>query len=92
MRSRVEALTTAFRSNRLSYQLVSAGAFFAYIRHPFDGEGATSVARRLADEQNVLCLPGNMFGPQQERYLRFAFANLEVEQIPALVERLISSQ
>ena len=92
MRTRVEALRSAFRSNRLEYKLTASGAYFAYIRHPFDGQDATSVARRLADEQNVLCVPGNMFGPQQESYLRFAFANLEAEQMPVLVERLISSQ
>ena len=92
MRARVKALQEGFRSNRLGYQLISAGACFAYIRHPFGDEGATSVARRLADEQNVLCLPGNMFGPGQEGYLRFAFANLETDEIPELIERLIRSQ
>ena len=92
MKSRVEALGNAFRSNRLHYQLVSSGAYFAYIRHPFDGQDATSVARRLADRHNVLCLPGNIFGEGQENYLRFAFANLEAEAMPALVQRLIDSQ
>ena len=36
--------------------------------------------------------PGAMFGPGQEAYLRFAFANLEAELMPALVERLVASQ
>ena len=35
------------------------------------------VAKRLAQEHDVLCLPGSMFGPEQEDYLRFAFANVE---------------
>ena len=92
MKARVDALRTAFKSNRLTYQLVSSGAYFAYLRHPFETEGATAVARRLADEHNVLCLPGNMFGSGQENYLRFAFANLEISDISVLVERLIDSQ
>ncbi len=33
------------------------------------------VAKRLAQEQNLLILPGTMFGPDQEDYLRVAFAN-----------------
>ena len=92
MRSRVIALREAFRSNRLRYQLVSSGAYFAYVRHPFEGENATAVARRLADECNLLCVPGNMFGPGQENYLRFAFANLDASEIPSLVDRLVESQ
>lgn len=92
MKARVQALRAAFQSNRLTYQLVSSGAYFAYLRHPFETKGATTVARYLADEHNVLCLPGNMFGPGQESYLRFAFANLEVSDIPVLVQRLIDSQ
>ena len=92
MKDRVDALRNSFKSNRLTYQLVSSGAYFAYLRHPFESEGATAVARRLADEHNVLCLPGNMFGSGQENYLRFAFANLEVNDIPVLVQRLIDSQ
>ena len=92
MQTRVEALRAAFRSNRLTYQLVSTGAYFAYVRHPFIDEDASLVARRLADEQNVLCLPGNMFGPHQESYLRFAFANLDADDMPKLIERLINSQ
>ena len=33
-----------------------------------------------------------MFGPGQEDYLRFAFANLEAEAMPALARRLRASQ
>ena len=92
MRARVDALQRAFRRNDLRYELVSCGAYFAYIRHPFSGQAARDVARRLAAECNLLCVPGDMFGPGQESYLRFAFANLEAEQFPALVQRLIDSQ
>ena len=41
---------------------------------------------------NVLCLPESMFGPGQEACLRFAFANIDAEQIPQLVDRLLKSQ
>jgi aspartate/methionine/tyrosine aminotransferase len=92
MRERVATLRRSFLDNRLRYRLVSSGAYFAYIKHPFEHLGATAVARRLADEHNVLCLPGDMFGPNQDAFLRFAFANLEAEQIPALVARLVESQ
>lgn len=92
MVGRLQALRRIFAGNRLRYGLVSAGAYFAYVRHPFDGMPAASVARRLADDQNVLCLPGSMFGPGQEPYLRLAFANLDQAMMPALESRLMACQ
>jgi len=92
MAARVEALETAFLRNDLRYRLLSAGAYFAYVEHPFGDRSSADVARRLADEHNLLCVPGATFGPGQERYLRFAFANLEVELISTLVQRLVESQ
>jgi hypothetical protein len=91
MRDRVTALRAAFRDNNIGYELVSAGAYFAYLRHPFRGETARNVARRLAEEENMLCLPGSMFGDGQEDYLRFAFANVAAETMPEIASRLASS-
>jgi aspartate/methionine/tyrosine aminotransferase len=88
---REAALKAVFRDGDLGYELISAGGYFAYIRHPFEHLSAKEVARSLADEQNILCLPGSFFGPGQERFLRFAFANAEVEEIAALAERLAAS-
>ena len=92
MADRLTALRQAFRRNDLAYELVSAGAYFAYLRHPFGDQPSAGVARRLADDHNVLCMPGGMFGPGQESYLRFAFANLEAEHMEPLAQRLIESQ
>jgi len=92
MAGRVGALRRAFQAEGLRYELVSAGAYFAYVRHPFAGESSTAVARRLVAEQQVLTLPGEMFGPGQDRYLRLAFANLEASAFPELVARLTASQ
>ena len=90
MMERAAALRQAFQRNDLGYELVSAGGFFAYVRHPFDGVPAAEDARRLAAEQNLLCLPGSMFGPDQESYLRLAFANVEADQMPEIARRLAS--
>jgi len=92
MEIRLQALRRVFQDNRLRYSLVSSGAYFAYVRHPFDGEPAAQVARRLADEENILCLPGTMFGPGQDSYLRFAFANLDQASMPEVQRRLLASQ
>ena len=47
---------------------------------------------RLAGEHDLLCLPGSMFGPGQDRYLRIAFANAEASDMETLVDRLVESQ
>jgi aspartate/methionine/tyrosine aminotransferase len=92
MLDRLSALRAAFRGNALGYRLISAGAFFAWVRHPFAGEAAPAVARRLADRHNLLCLPGTFFGPGQDGALRLAFANLPAEAMAEVARRLIASQ
>jgi aspartate/methionine/tyrosine aminotransferase len=88
MRERLSALRAALKRNDLGYELISSGAYFAYLRHPHNGTPGTDVARRLADRQNILCLPGSMFGSGQDEFLRFAFANVSAESMPVLAERL----
>ncbi len=92
MASRLAALRSAMANPDLTYGLVSAGAYFAYLRHPFAGVAAKDVARRLAREHSLLCLPGSMFGPDQENFLRLAFANVEGEVMPEMAVRLLESQ
>ncbi len=92
MATRLAALRGAFKDSRLTYELASSGAYFAYVKHPFRELASKDVAQRLAMEHDLLCLPGSMFGVDQEDYLRFAFANVEADRMGSLVERLIESQ
>ncbi len=92
MDERVAAVKRIFSDPRLRYRLVSIGAYFAYVKHPFGAESSHTVAKRLAEAHGLLCLPGTMFGPGQESFLRIAFANLEAEMAPRLLERLLESQ
>jgi aspartate/methionine/tyrosine aminotransferase len=88
MADRLLALKAAFSRNDLGYEMISAGGFFAYLRHPHPGQSAMEVAKRLAEKQNLLVLPGTMFGPDQGDYLRVAFANVEAKWMPEVAERL----
>jgi aspartate/methionine/tyrosine aminotransferase len=74
------------RSNR--WRLASIGAYFAYVEHPFAGQRSTAVSKRLADDENLLTIPGEMFGAGQERFVRLAFANVSDDKIPVVLERL----
>lgn len=69
------------------FTLTASGAFFAWVRHPFSGLSGRQVAKRLVDETAVLCLPGEVFGPGLEGYLRLAFGNIREEAIPEAVRR-----
>ncbi len=85
------ARVNAFRSAMVAapqFEVVSSGAYFAYVRHPFVSEPAATVAKRLADDFNVLCIPGSSFGPEQDRFLRLAFGNISDAAMDELAHRL----
>ncbi|WP_282602853.1 aminotransferase [Paracoccus sp. PARArs4] len=73
------------------WTLKSAGAYFAWLEHPFD-EPSNELARRMVAEAGVLALPGTMFAPDDDpqgpRHLRIAFANVDVDGIGILADRL----
>ena len=92
MAGRATALRAAITDSGTAYELASCGAYFAYVRHPFEGVPSLAVAKSLAKEQQLLCLPGSMFGPGQERYLRLAFANIEAALMGDAAHRLKASE
>ena len=88
---RAQAIKKAFENPELNYRLVCAGAYFAYIEHPFD-EPSRAVVKRLIQEFELISLPGSYFGQQQEKFIRFAFANVNEIHFDEVVRRLIESQ
>jgi len=69
------------------WSIGSIGAYFAYVRHPFDRPGE-AIAQALAQQAGILCLPGAFFGPGQDAYLRMAFANVGDDRLHGLSRRL----
>jgi hypothetical protein len=70
------------------WRLDAAGAYFAFVAHPFTGRDARAVGRALAGSAGVLALPGTYFGPGLESHLRFAFANVDRSILSDLAPRL----
>ena len=88
MTLRAEGFRQNFQKNNLSrFRLSALGPCFAYIRHSEVGETAYEVAKNLAWNENLLLLPGSMFGPDQDSFLRIAFANVEMERFPEMMTR-----
>ena len=70
------------------WEIDAIGAYFAYIRHPFRGEGSMSAAERLARAAGVITIPAATLGRGQEDHLRFAFANASADVIGLIEARL----
>ena len=88
MNLRAESFRQHFQENNCSrFRLSTLGPCFAYIRHSEVGETAYEVAKKLALNENLLLLPGSMFGPDQDSFLRIAFANVEMERFPEMMTR-----
>ncbi|TYO89981.1 aminotransferase [Oceanicella actignis] len=73
------------------WQVLSAGAYFAWLRHPF-AESSADLARRMVEEAAVLMLPGTMFHPEGDpagrATLRMAFANADEDGVREALARL----
>ncbi|MEJ2001182.1 MAG: aminotransferase [Maritimibacter sp.] len=75
------------------WRVLGAGAYFAYVEHPY-AEEAEALCKRMVGEIGVLALPGSMFMPARDqagtRQIRIAFANIDVDEISELFQRLSS--
>ena len=70
------------------WEIGAVGAYFAFVRHPFAGGPSARVAEELARRAGIVTVPGSYFGPGQDEYLRFAFANATAPTIGLLPARL----
>lgn len=73
------------------WELMGCGAYFAYVKHPFDVP-SDKLAPQLVKDASVLLLPGTMFRPSDDargkQELRIAFANIDRSGVKELFKRL----
>ncbi|MEJ3653061.1 aminotransferase [Actinomycetes bacterium KLBMP 9759] len=82
------AFEAAMRPAPGGFELVSCGAYFGWIRHPFPQRSTRDVVRELIHRHDVLVIPGTAFLPDDRHMLRASFANLEPDQIAEFARRL----
>ena len=90
-RQRIAARVSVFRHalNQLNgWDLLSSGAYFGFVRHPYSAVDSLEVAQIMARKAGVLVIPGTFFGDGQDAMLRFAFANAGRDVIAKLPDRL----
>ncbi|MEO0676270.1 MAG: aminotransferase [Pseudomonadota bacterium] len=89
--ARRAAIETGFpRLAARGWELLGAGAYFAYVRFPHEMR-SDAFAQMLVEKAAILCLPGTMFEPggYGARELRIAYANIDVAGVEELFERLL---
>ena len=88
--ARRAALVQAFAQVE-GWQMLGCGAYFAYVRHPFD-MASPDLARDLVRQSSLLALPGTMFRPTGDaagaKELRIAFANVDARALGEVARRL----
>jgi aspartate/methionine/tyrosine aminotransferase len=72
------------------WKLEAVGAYFAFVRHPFENKTSAEVAEQLAKQAGILAIPGEYFGAGHTQFLRFAFANADSTTILQLRGRMIN--
>ena len=90
-RQRIAARATIFRralGQLDGWDLLSSGAYFGFVRHPYSGADSLEVAQIMARKAGILVIPGAFFGNGQDAMLRFAFANASRDVIAKLPDRL----
>ncbi len=70
------------------FELVTSGAFFGWARHPFADLSTAEVIKRLVLDHDVLAIPGTAFTPSDEAWIRFSYANLDLDDFDELAVRL----
>jgi aspartate/methionine/tyrosine aminotransferase len=89
MQQRHDRFRSLFTQPGNRFQIVTSGGFFAWVRHPWPELTGRAATRRMVEHANLLCLPGEAFGPGLENYLRLAFGNVHEKDMPAAVQRFI---
>jgi aspartate/methionine/tyrosine aminotransferase len=87
MEQRHDCFKDYFLAAKTAFNLTASGSFFAWVKHPWKNLTGRQAARKMVDEANLICLPGEAFGPGLEPYLRLSFGNIEVTQTTEAVER-----
>lgn len=87
MQRRHDIFVNEFDGKDNPFTLVTSGPFFAWVRHPWSQLSSKDAVRKLINEVALLTLPGEVFGPGMESYIRLAFGNIKEESIPAAIHR-----
>jgi aspartate/methionine/tyrosine aminotransferase len=70
------------------FELLSAGGFFGWVRHPFAGRATDDVVRELAANHDTLVISGTAFLPDDRDTFRVSISNAEPDAFVEFARRL----
>lgn len=70
------------------FELLSAGGFFGWVRHPFEGLHTEDVVGRLVVKHDTLVIPGTAFLPEDRGTFRVSFSNASEPELVDFGQRL----
>lgn len=73
------------------FEVVSLGAFFAWVRHPFPDRPTLDVVRDLVLEHDTLVIPGTAFLPEDRQMLRVSVGRVDEPAAARLADRLAAA-
>lgn len=73
------------------FELLSAGGFFGWIRHPFAGRTIGEVVEELAVRYDVLVIPGTAFLPDDRGTFRVSISNADQAALTDFAGRLAAA-
>jgi aspartate/methionine/tyrosine aminotransferase len=73
------------------FELVSAGGFFGWLRHPFAGRAVDEVVEDLAVRYDTLVIPGTAFLPEDRGMFRVSFGNAGLVALTEFARRLAAA-
>jgi len=83
-----DIFTSAMARQPGGFELVSAGGFFGWVKHPFAGRPTEDVVRDLVVSRDMLVIPGTAFLPDDRRMIRVSYGNVDGAQIVEFAARL----
>jgi len=83
--------TAAMADRPGGFELLSAGGFFGWVRHPFAGRAVEDVVRELAVRYDTLVIPGTAFLPDDRGTFRVSFSNVDQAALTDFAGRLAAA-
>jgi aspartate/methionine/tyrosine aminotransferase len=83
--------TAAMADRPGGFELLSAGGFFGWVRHPFIDRPTGDVVRELAVKHDMLVIGGTAFLPDDRHTIRVSLSNLHQAALTDFAGRLVAA-
>jgi len=83
--------TAAMAGRPGGFELLSAGGFFGWVRHPFAGRATDDVVHELAVAYDTLVISGTAFLPDDRGAFRVSLSNLDAAAVDDFAARLAAA-